>query len=77
MPIPGISACLIVKNEETNLPACLSSIRPWVDEIIIVDTGSSDNTVPVAESFGAKIVHYKWSKSFSDGDVFGGAYIGM
>lgn len=60
-----ISACMMVKNEEEMLPNCLESIRSWVDEIIIVDTGSTDKTVEIAKSYGAKVYHQKWTKDFS------------
>ncbi len=60
-----ISACLIVKNEEKLLPHCLQSIRDWVDEIIVVDTGSTDRTVEIAQSYGAKIFHQEWESDFS------------
>jgi tetratricopeptide (TPR) repeat protein len=60
-----ISACMIVKNEEEHLPACLASIRNWVDEIIVVDTGSSDRTVEIAESYGARVFFQKWEGDFS------------
>ncbi len=60
-----ISACMIVKNEEEMLPGCLESIRSWVDEIIIVDTGSTDRTVEIAESYGAKVYFQEWTKNFS------------
>lgn len=46
-----ISACLIVKNEEINLERCLASIRPHVDEIVVVDTGSSDRTPEIARRY--------------------------
>ena len=62
---PSISACMIVKNEEELLPDCLESIRDWVDEIIVVDTGSEDKTVEIAKSYGAKIYHQKWEGNFS------------
>ncbi len=62
---PTISACMIVKNEEELLPDCLESIRDWVDEIIIVDTGSTDKTIEIAQSYGAKIYHQKWEGNFS------------
>jgi len=60
-----ISACMIVKNEEKLLPNCLESIRHWVDEIIIVDTGSTDKTVEIAKSYGAKVYHQEWQNDFS------------
>jgi len=63
---PTISACLIVKNEEKFLPQCLESIKNAVDEIIIVDTGSTDRTVEIAESYGAKVYHHPWRNSFSE-----------
>lgn len=62
---PLISACLIVKNEEANLPRCLSSISTAVDEIILVDTGSTDRTVEIAQEFGARIFHFEWCDDFS------------
>jgi tetratricopeptide (TPR) repeat protein len=60
-----ISAILIVKNEEKHLERCLQSIQGGVDEIIVVDTGSTDKTVEIAESFGAKIGHFEWCNDFS------------
>lgn len=63
---PKISACIMVKNEEDNLPRCLDSIKDDVDEIIVIDTGSTDKTVEIAEKYGAKVYHEKWTDSFSD-----------
>jgi glycosyltransferase involved in cell wall biosynthesis len=60
-----ISVCMIVKNEEKVLGDCLKSISPFADEIIINDTGSTDATVSIAESFGAKIIHSEWVDDFS------------
>ena len=60
-----ISACMIVKNEEALLPKCLESIKSFVDEIIIVDTGSTDKTLKIAESHGVKIYHHPWENNFS------------
>ena len=63
---PKISACMIVKNEEEFLPNCLNSIKGVVDEIIIVDTGSTDDTMTIAKNFGAKVYHHPWNDSFSE-----------
>jgi len=60
-----ISACIIAKNEEKNLPRLLESIKGKFDEIILVDTGSTDKTVEIAKSYGCKVYHRKW-KGFAD-----------
>ena len=62
---PRVSLCLIVKNEEKNLPACLESAADLVDEIVVVDTGSTDQTKEIAARFGAKVVDFPWIDSFS------------
>lgn len=61
----SISLCMIVKNEEETLARCLGSVRDLVDEIIIVDTGSTDRTVKIAESYGARVFNHPWDGSFS------------
>jgi len=60
-----LSACMMVKNEEEMLPRCLASIRNQVDEIVVVDTGSTDRTVEIAEGFGARVYHHPWQNDFS------------
>lgn len=62
---PTLGAVMIVKNEEQNLGRILSDIRGIVDEICVVDTGSTDSTVSLAKSFGAKIGHFSWCDDFS------------
>jgi glycosyltransferase involved in cell wall biosynthesis len=52
---PLVSAVLIVRNEEANLAACLASVRDIVDEIVVLDSGSTDATVAIAERFGAHV----------------------
>ncbi|MFA6412080.1 MAG: glycosyltransferase [Syntrophales bacterium] len=63
--VPTISLCMIVKNEEACLGRCLKSVSKYVDEIIIVDTGSTDGTISIAESYGARIYHHPWENDFS------------
>jgi tetratricopeptide (TPR) repeat protein len=67
-PVEGLrlSLCMIVKDEEEMLPRCLAAVQPAVDEMIIVDTGSTDRTVEIAASFGATVLHHEWTGSFSD-----------
>lgn len=60
-----LSLCMIVKDEEANISRCLESISSFVDEIIIFDTGSSDQTKAICEKFGAKIFDYEWNNDFS------------
>lgn len=57
---------MIVKNEEDYLTQCLESIKDIVDEIIIVDTGSTDKTVEIAKSYGAKVYYFEWNSNFSE-----------
>ncbi|RMG23493.1 MAG: glycosyltransferase, partial [Methanobacteriota archaeon] len=60
-----ISLVMIVKNEEKFLPGCLESVRNFVDEMVIVDTGSTDRTKEIAQSFGAKVYDFEWQYDFS------------
>lgn len=60
-----ISACLIAKNEAENIGHCLENIYKIVDQIVVVDTGSTDKTVEIATSYGAEIYHYKWNADFA------------
>src|SRR3989344_9612712 len=60
-----LSLCMIVKNEQAFLQQCLSAVQPYVDEIIIVDTGSTDNTKTIAAQFTSKIHDFPWVDSFA------------
>ncbi|WP_027308325.1 glycosyltransferase [Caloramator sp. ALD01] len=60
-----ISLCVIVRDEEKNLDRCLSSVNNFVNEIIIVDTGSKDNTKYIAKKYTDKIYDFKWENDFS------------
>ena len=59
-----VSLCMIVKNEEANLSKCLRSAADLVDEVIVVDTGSTDQTKEVAAQFGAKVFDFVWIDDF-------------
>ena len=62
---PRISLCMIVKDEEANLARCLESSADLVDEIVVVDTGSTDATAAVAARFGARVFSFTWVDSFA------------
>ncbi len=61
----SVSLCMIVKNEERFLPQCLKSVRDVVDEMIVVDTGSTDKTKDLATVFGARVFDFPWTGDFS------------
>jgi glycosyltransferase involved in cell wall biosynthesis len=60
-----LSACLIVKDEGPCIEKCLKSVRNHVDEIVVVDTGSADNTVELAKKYADKVFNFKWVNDFS------------
>jgi Flp pilus assembly protein TadD len=61
-----LSVCMIVRNEEAVLARCLASVKPAADEIVVVDTGSTDRTAAIAREHGAMVVHTEWKNDFSD-----------
>jgi glycosyltransferase involved in cell wall biosynthesis len=61
----AITFSIIVKNEEKNLPKCLDSVKELVDEIVVLDTGSTDRTVEIAKNYGAKVHYFKWCNDFA------------
>ncbi len=59
MPRSTLSVAIITHNEEENLTRTLDSVR-FADEIVVVDSGSTDRTVEIARSFGAKVFSEAW-----------------
>jgi glycosyltransferase involved in cell wall biosynthesis/Flp pilus assembly protein TadD len=62
---PSVSLCMIVKNEEENLADCLASVGDFAGEVIVVDTGSTDRTVEIAQALGARVEHFTWIDDFA------------
>ena len=60
-----LSFSMIVRNEEARLEGCLASVRDLADEIVVVDTGSTDATIAVAEAAGARVEQVEWPGDFA------------
>jgi O-antigen biosynthesis protein len=60
-----VAACVIARDEERFIGACLKSIHPFVDEIIVLDTGSLDATVEIARALGARVATFVWRDDFA------------
>ncbi|WP_294236391.1 glycosyltransferase family 2 protein [uncultured Sphingomonas sp.] len=60
-----IAAVLIVRDEARSIARCLNSVSPWVDRIVVLDTGSTDDTVAIAQELGAEVHHLPWPESFA------------
>lgn len=69
--IPSLSLCMIVRDEEQRLATCLAAVKPLVQELIVVDTGSFDRTAAIATAFGAKLYSFPWNGSFADARNYG------
>ena len=61
----SISVCMIVKDEEKSLPDCLNCVKGFADELIVVDTGSTDRTKEIALSYTDKVYDFEWRDDFS------------
>ncbi|WP_343526429.1 glycosyltransferase family 2 protein [Sphingomonas sp.] len=64
-PSPQIAATLIVRDEARCIARCLASVAPWVDRMVVLDTGSTDDTVALARGLGAEVYHLPWPDSFA------------
>ncbi|MGH9082653.1 MAG: glycosyltransferase, partial [Acidimicrobiales bacterium] len=64
-PRPFVSACLITKDEHDNLPRCLASVKDFADEVVVYDTGSTDDTRQLARAAGAVVVEGFWDDDFA------------
>ena len=62
---PKLSLCMIVRDNSRTIAPCLASIRPWVEEMIVVDTGSRDDTARIAQRLGANVSSFSWCDDFS------------
>jgi glycosyltransferase involved in cell wall biosynthesis len=60
-----VSMCMVIKDEERNIERAITSAKPMVDELIVIDTGSTDSSVSIAERLGAQVYHYQWCDDFS------------
>ena len=60
-----LSLCMIVRDNARTIGACLDSVKPWVDEIVVVDTGSKDNTPELVRQRGARLFQFSWCDDFS------------
>lgn len=65
MTARSVSLCMIVKNEEKYIEKCLESVKEFVDEIIIVDTGSSDATLEIARKYTDAVYNFEWTHDFA------------
>lgn len=65
-----LGVAIIAQNEEANLSRCLKSVQNICDQIVVVDTGSADNTPILAAKYGANVFFHKWRNDFSDAKNF-------
>ncbi|MFN3166957.1 MAG: glycosyltransferase [Phycisphaeraceae bacterium] len=63
--LPLVSLCMIARDNEDTIYDALASARPWVDEIVVIDTGSTDRTPEIASEFGARLERFEWCDDFA------------
>jgi GT2 family glycosyltransferase/Flp pilus assembly protein TadD/SAM-dependent methyltransferase len=68
--LKSLSFSMIAKNEERFIAKCLRSVKPIADEMIVVDTGSTDRTKEIARAFGARVLEFPWTGDFSEARNF-------
>ena len=71
-----LTVCIIAKNEEDQLPRCLASIKSVADQIVVVDTGSTDRTADIAKEWGARVHHFPWRDDFSAARNYALGFVG-
>jgi glycosyltransferase involved in cell wall biosynthesis len=62
---PTLCLVLIARNEQRCIARCLESVRPWVDDMVVLDTGSTDDTMVIARTCGARVFEAPWPNDFS------------
>ncbi|MBO3130020.1 glycosyltransferase [Dermatophilus congolensis] len=62
----SVAAVIIARDEARCIQRCINSIKPFVDEVLVADTGSEDNTAELAEAAGARVIHIPWTDNFSE-----------
>src|SRR5450631_49677 len=63
--MPTLALSMIVRDAERDLPLCIESVRGALDEIVIADTGSTDNTIEIARKLGARVISVPWENDFA------------
>ncbi len=64
-PPNTLSVCMIVRNEEKNVGECLETVKNFADQVVVVDTGSTDRTVEIAQKYGIEVIRSDWRDDFS------------
>lgn len=69
--MPSVSAIILARDSERTISRCIESLKGAVDQIVVVDTGSTDDTVNIAKSLGARVYHFEWIDNFAAARNFG------